>query len=143
VLGIQLNVPSQISCGVVGINDLTDRSLQRWHFLQSFQSMMIDFDICRAADRSQLVSSRRRREAATNTKHDEQSGLFRLDKLMPSGTMFPFDFGFLPFTRGADGDPLDVLALIDEPVPVGCPVTLRLIGANRSTANGEWQRPAQ
>ena len=32
-------------------------------------------------------------------KYDEASGLFRLHKLLPMGTIFPFDFGFLPSTR--------------------------------------------
>jgi inorganic pyrophosphatase len=41
---------------------------------------------------------------------------------------FPFDFGFIPSTKGADGDPLDVLVLMDEPVPAGTIVPARLIG---------------
>jgi inorganic pyrophosphatase len=41
---------------------------------------------------------------------------------------FPFDFGFIPSTVGGDGDPLDVLVLMDEPVPAGAIVPSRLIG---------------
>ena len=41
---------------------------------------------------------------------------------------FPFDFGFVPSTVGDDGDPLDVLVLMDETVPVGALVPSRLIG---------------
>jgi len=41
---------------------------------------------------------------------------------------FPFDFGLIPSTCGEDGDPLDVLVLLDEPVPAGCIVPSRLIG---------------
>ena len=41
---------------------------------------------------------------------------------------FPFDFGFLPDTAGGDGDPLDVLILMDAPCPTGCLVDTRLIG---------------
>jgi inorganic pyrophosphatase len=75
-------------------------------------------------------------------KYDAESGLFSLHKLMPTGTMFPFDFGFLPSTQGADGDPLDVLVLIDEPVSVGCLVAVRLIGVieARQTENRKTQR---
>ena len=42
--------------------------------------------------------------------------------------MFPFDFGFIPSTLGRDGDPLDVLVLMDEPAHVGCLVDVRIIG---------------
>jgi inorganic pyrophosphatase len=48
-------------------------------------------------------------------KYDEKTGLFRLAKLLPLGASFPYDFGFVPSTRGEDGDPLDVLVLVDEP----------------------------
>ncbi len=41
--------------------------------------------------------------------------------------VFPFDFGYVPATRG-DGDPLDVLVLMDEPTFVGCLVLARMIG---------------
>jgi inorganic pyrophosphatase len=75
-------------------------------------------------------------------KYDEKSGLFRLDKLMPTGTVFPFDFGFLPATRGADGDPLDVLVLMAEPGSVGCLVAARLVGVieAQQTQNGKTRR---
>jgi hypothetical protein len=43
-------------------------------------------------------------------KFDEQRTQWRLSKVLPQGLSFPHDFGFLPSTRGEDGDPLDVLA---------------------------------
>jgi len=61
-------------------------------------------------------------------KYDEETGLFKLDKVLTAGAAFPLDFGFLPPTLGADGDPLDVLVLIEEPVCVGCLMPIRLIG---------------
>jgi inorganic pyrophosphatase len=60
--------------------------------------------------------------------YDEERGLFRLGGVLPAGAVFPFDFGFVPGTRGGDGDPLDVLVLMDEPAFVGCLVAARLIG---------------
>ena len=60
--------------------------------------------------------------------YDEESGLFRLAGLLPEGMSFPLDFGFFPSTKAQDGDPLDVLVLHDEPIPVGALVTVRLIG---------------
>src|SRR5215207_6202971 len=60
--------------------------------------------------------------------YDEKLGLFRLGGVLTSGASFPYDFGFVPSTIGGDGDPLDVLVLLDEPVPTGCLVLSRLIG---------------
>jgi inorganic pyrophosphatase len=61
-------------------------------------------------------------------KFDEQDGQWRLSKVLPQGLSFPYDFGFLPSTRGEDGDPLDVLLLMDEAAFPGCVVPARLIG---------------
>ena len=61
-------------------------------------------------------------------KYDEAEGLWRLSKVLPLGASFPFDFGFIPSTRGEDGDPLDVLVLLDEPAFPGCIVPAQLIG---------------
>jgi inorganic pyrophosphatase len=60
--------------------------------------------------------------------YDEERGLFRLHKLLPLGTTFPFDFGFVPETLAEDGDPVDVLVLSDEPLFPGCVVPVRLVG---------------
>lgn len=59
-------------------------------------------------------------------KEDERQ--FRLTKVLPQGMMFPYDFGFIPGTRGDDGDPLDVLVLMDQPAFPGCVVECALIG---------------
>jgi inorganic pyrophosphatase len=60
--------------------------------------------------------------------YDPESNLFMLGGLLPEGMMFPFDFGFIPSTLGADGDPLDILVLMDAPAHVGCLIDVRLIG---------------
>lgn len=60
--------------------------------------------------------------------YDPESNLFKLGGLLPEGMMFPFDFGFIPSTLGGDGDPLDVMVLMDEPAHVGCLVDVRIIG---------------
>ena len=51
-----------------------------------------------------------------------------LGGLLPEGMMFPFDFGFIPATLGDDGDPVDVMVLMDAPAHVGCLIEIRLIG---------------
>lgn len=61
-------------------------------------------------------------------KHDPEHDIFGLDKVLPVGAVFPFDFGYVPGTLGQDGDPLDVLLLMDEPAFTGCLVPARLIG---------------
>src|SRR5437868_14956126 len=60
--------------------------------------------------------------------YDPDSGLFMLGGLLPEGMMFPFDFGFIPSTLGEDGDPLDILVLLDAPAHVGCLIEVRVIG---------------
>lgn len=62
-------------------------------------------------------------------KYDESHRLFRLRKILPAGMVFPFDFGFIPGTRGEDGDPLDVLVLseLGGTFP-GCIVDCRIVG---------------
>ena len=60
--------------------------------------------------------------------YDPESNLFELGGLLPEGLMFPFDFGFIPSTLGEDGDPLDILVIMDEPAHVGCLLEVRVIG---------------
>jgi inorganic pyrophosphatase len=60
--------------------------------------------------------------------YDPEFRLFTLGGLLPEGLAFPFDFGFIPSTLGDDGDPLDVVILLDEPGHVGCLLDVRLIG---------------
>jgi inorganic pyrophosphatase len=59
--------------------------------------------------------------------YDPDSGLFMLGGLLPEGMMFPFDFGFIPSTLGQDGDPLDIMVLMDAPAHVGCLIEVRII----------------
>lgn len=66
--------------------------------------------------------------SANKLKLDPRLGALRLHAVMPAGVVFPWDFGFLPSTRGDDGDPLDVLVLMDEAVAPGTVVSCRLLG---------------
>jgi inorganic pyrophosphatase len=61
-------------------------------------------------------------------KYDEAIGMFKLGGALPLGAVFPFDFGYIPSTKAADGDPLDILILMDDPAFVGCLVPAKLIG---------------
>ena len=61
-------------------------------------------------------------------KYDETTGRFHLGSVLPAGLSFPYDFGFVPDTKAEDGDPLDVLLLMDEAAFPGCIVKARIIG---------------
>jgi inorganic pyrophosphatase len=59
---------------------------------------------------------------------DPKQHIFELQKVLPAGMAFPYDFGFVPSTIADDGDPIDVLVLMDEPAFPGCVLTCRVIG---------------
>jgi inorganic pyrophosphatase len=69
--------------------------------------------------------------SGSRTKYawDPEARAFAVRKVLPLGTAFPYDFGFVPGTKAADGDPLDVLVLADEPLAIGCLVRCRVLGA--------------
>ena len=59
---------------------------------------------------------------------DFKINAYKLKTVLPQGTVFPYDFGSIPGTVADDGDPLDVLVLMDEPVFIGCLIEARLLG---------------
>lgn len=61
-------------------------------------------------------------------EYDPGSDLFKLSKTLPLGTVFPHHFGFIPGTEGGDGDPLDVLVILDRPTYPGILLESRIIG---------------
>jgi inorganic pyrophosphatase len=67
---------------------------------------------------------------------------YKLKTVLPKGAVFPFDFGSIPGTVADDGDPLDVLLLMDEPAFVGCFVEARLLGVIEAEQreNGKSER---
>ena len=67
---------------------------------------------------------------------------YKLKSVLPNGAVFPFDFGSVPGTTADDGDPLDVLLLMDEPAFTGCLVRARLLGVIEAeqTSDGKMER---
>ncbi len=59
---------------------------------------------------------------------NHETGEIRLDRVLFSSVHYPSDYGFIPGTCGSDGDPLDVLIVVEEPTFPGCHVFVRLIG---------------
>ncbi len=74
---------------------------------------------------------------------DPELGVFTLAFTLPAGAQFPYDFGFVPSTLAADGDPIDVLLLMDGPAAPGCLVRARLLGvieADQTERSGKTER---
>ena len=59
---------------------------------------------------------------------DHERGVYRLDRVLYSSVHYPTDYGFIPGTLSLDGDPLDVLVVVDEATFTGCHVRARPIG---------------
>lgn len=68
---------------------------------------------------------------------DAEQRIFTLKKVLPAGMTFPYDFGFVPSTKAEDGDPTDVLVLMDEPAFPGCLLKCRLIGVIEGRQGGK------
>jgi len=68
---------------------------------------------------------------------DKELHVFRLDRTLYSPVHYPGDYGFIPSTLGLDGDPLDVLVLVDSPSFSGCVMEVRPIGVLRMVDQGK------
>ncbi len=70
-------------------------------------------------------------------EYDKQLQVFRLDRNLYSPVHYPGDYGFIPSTLSEDGDPLDVLVLVDAPGFPGCVMTVRPIGILKMMDQGK------
>jgi inorganic pyrophosphatase len=59
---------------------------------------------------------------------DKPSGLLKVSRVLYSAVHYPANYGFVPRTYCADGDPLDVLVLGQEEVAPGVLLDARAIG---------------
>jgi inorganic pyrophosphatase len=83
------------------------------------------------------------KNSAQKYDYDQKTGYFKLNKLMPAGMVFPFDFGFIEGTIGEDGDPLDIIVLSEIKTFPGCAIDCRIIGAikaRQKERNGTFYR---
>ena len=64
---------------------------------------------------------------------DKPTGLLRLDRVLYSAVYYPANYGFIPRTHADDGDPLDILVLMQEPVEPLTIVRARAIGGMQMT----------
>ena len=75
--------------------------------------------------------------------YDEKLQRFKLNKVLPAGMVFPFDFGFIPDTKGGDGDPMDVMVISEITAYPGVCLDCRIIGAlkvEQTERDGETMR---
>ena len=81
-------------------------------------------------------------KGSRNTYGDHaERGVLMLEGVLPDGTAFPYDVGFVPFTIGRDDVPLDGLLFLDAPTPPGCVVPARPAGAIEARQRqGAWKR---
>ena len=59
---------------------------------------------------------------------DPKLHMIKLKKILPAGMVFPYDFGFIPDTKGQDGDPLDIIVISEFHSFPGCIMECNLIG---------------
>jgi inorganic pyrophosphatase len=64
----------------------------------------------------------------TKFEIDKATGLIKMDRYLYSSTMYPGDYGFIPQTLAEDGDPLDILVMVNEPTFSGCLIEARIVG---------------
>jgi inorganic pyrophosphatase len=68
------------------------------------------------------------KNSANKYEYDCKLGVFRLDRALYSPMHYPGDYGFIPGTLAEDGDPMDVLTLVEEPSFTGCMMAVRPLG---------------
>lgn len=68
---------------------------------------------------------------------DKDTGLLYVDRILYSSVVYPHNYGFIPKTLCEDGDPLDVLVLMQEPVVPMCFMRVRPIGVMQMLDQGE------
>jgi inorganic pyrophosphatase len=70
-------------------------------------------------------------------EYDKDIESFILDRVLHSSVIYPADYGFVPQTTYDDGDPLDILILIDQPTFPGCVIESRPIGVMKMIDGGD------
>ena len=76
-------------------------------------------------------------ESVNKYEYDQQLQVFRLDRTLHSPVHYPGDYGFIPSTRSHDGDPLDVLVLVNSPSFPGCVIEVRPLGVLKLVDQGQ------
>lgn len=70
-------------------------------------------------------------------EYDPSAKCMFVDRILYSSIVYPHNYGYIPETLGEDGDPLDVLVIMQEPVYPGCYLKARIIGVMHMVDEGE------
>jgi inorganic pyrophosphatase len=73
---------------------------------------------------------------------DKETGMIKLDRYLYSSSVYPGDYGFVPQTLAEDGDPLDILVMVNEPTFSGCLIEARVVGMFRMKDKGVFDYKA-
>jgi inorganic pyrophosphatase len=68
------------------------------------------------------------KNSSNKYEYDCKLGVFRLDRALYSPMHYPGEYGFVPGTLAEDGDPLDILTLVDDPSYPGIMLAVRPVG---------------
>ena len=82
----------------------------------------------RSSDGSVNVFVEIPKDSQNKYEYDEELGMIVLDRTLHSSVHYPTDYGFVPRTRGADGEPLDAMVMVDQSTFPGCLVEARIVG---------------
>jgi len=61
-------------------------------------------------------------------EYDKQRNMLVCDRILHTPMKYPFNYGFIPNTLSEDGDPLDVVILMDDDLLAGCSIKCRILG---------------
>jgi inorganic pyrophosphatase len=67
---------------------------------------------------------------------DHETGRVYLDRVLFTSFVYPTDYGFFENTLGLDGDPVDVLVLLDYPLFPGVGLNVRPVAVFNMTDDG-------
>ncbi len=67
----------------------------------------------------------------------KQTGLIKMDRYLYSSSVYPGDYGFIPQTLAEDGDPSDILVMVNEPTFAGCLIEARVVGIFKMKDKGQ------
>jgi inorganic pyrophosphatase len=73
----------------------------------------------------------------TKFEVDKQTGLIKMDRYLYSSSVYPGDYGFVPQTLAEDGDPSDILVMVNEPTFSGCLIEARVVGIFKMKDKGQ------
>jgi inorganic pyrophosphatase len=70
-------------------------------------------------------------------EYSKRAGVIKLDRVLYSSLHYPGDYGFIPQTYFEDGDPLDILVVVNEPTFPGCVIEARPVGMFKMIDKGD------